>query len=41
MKDVGSHIGVKNKANKYKMTKKQIYEKRTNLSKEKLNTINN
>ena len=31
----------KEQANKYKMTKKQIYKKCTNLSKEKLNTINN
>ena len=31
----------KEQVNKYKMTKKQIYKKFTNLSQEKLNTINN
>ena len=31
----------KEQVNEYKMTKKQIYKKFTNLSQEKLNTINN
>ena len=31
----------KKQVNEYKMTKKQIYKKFTNLSHEKLNTINN
>ena len=31
----------KEQVNEYKMTKKQIYEKFTNLSQEKLNTIYN
>ena len=31
----------KEQFNKYKMTKKRIYKKFTNLSQEKLNTINN
>ena len=31
----------KKQVNEYKMTKKQIYKKFTNLSQEKLNTINN
>ena len=32
---------LKEQVNEYKMTKKQIYKKFTNLSQEKLNTINN
>ena len=32
---------LKEQVNEYKMTKRQIYKKFTNLSQEKLNTINN
>ena len=51
MKDVGSGLGLKEiygilnpskeQVNEYKMTKRQIYKKFTNLSQEELNTKNN